>query len=443
MVTPRGSFTVAQLEAFVTKSEYLNGALMYFAIIKQDEISEWALWYLRIEFLGKDDLSASLAKYDYGNVIFIKKKLSSKDALKIIDDLSLGQQITVEEYTILGKLRSMDIQRTDLESYYPYGYLMSKWPVIYLSNDIGWPPVQTNYNLLARPGLPLFSDMDTAMVHLFNLNIGSGLYHPIERRVEILLPDYRCRIEKITIANKQITISIETKKISEMDIVAKIYCRYSDRSSFYDKTDFKIENGKVSIEISGAVTLVDVAVISKNSGEILDYRRFGMPYWHDYNGTVITEGNLGLEAIISKGESQTTEFKVILDHNDSDDFLETVVAFANTNEGIILIGVDNKAQIIGVKEDFNQMLRTVDNWIGDRCEPKPRYKVSKVTIRDKDIVLINVEEGDKNSKPFCWDKHKIYLRANSTDRPITRAEIDEIYKAKQPAGSPFRLIESK
>ena len=51
-----------------------------------------------------------------------------------------------------------------------------------------------------------------------------------------------------------------------------------------------------------------------------------------------------IKKLIEKGESQKVEFKEKFDN----ETMETAVAFANSNGGIILIGIDDKEKIKGV-----------------------------------------------------------------------------------------------
>ena len=43
---------------------------------------------------------------------------------------------------------------------------------------------------------------------------------------------------------------------------------------------------------------------------------------------------------------------------------------------------------------------------------------------------MNVEEGDKSSKPYFWRGSNVYIRANASDRRANNLELEEIYKAK-------------
>ena len=56
---------------------------------------------------------------------------------------------------------------------------------------------------------------------------------------------------------------------------------------------------------------------------------------------------MNIKNIIEQGEGQYIEFKEIFNKH----VIETIVAFANTQGGNILIGVNDKKQIIGIKSN--------------------------------------------------------------------------------------------
>ena len=71
---------------------------------------------------------------------------------------------------------------------------------------------------------------------------------------------------------------------------------------------------------------------------------------------------------IVRGESKNVEFKVMLPKN-SEKYIKTIIAFANTQGGQLIIGIDDQTrEIIGVDEDI--LFRTMDsisNAVSDAC----------------------------------------------------------------------------
>jgi hypothetical protein len=282
------------------KGENLGKVTMYLSLSKSKDSVDYNLRFLRFMYLEKDKSPRDDIEYDYGTVIFSIKSYTREKAFELIKKIFDKQPVTLDSRNILPIEMGSYFQRQEVESYYPYGYLLFEWPATYLSSQIKGNALPNEYSILARPKLPSFPDTDTAIIHLFNLN---ATHNPIQRQIEIVIPDYSCRIKEVSITEEKIIAKIESKYIPEAKIVAKLYCRYADKKAYYDKEDFRITNNEVAINSSGSIVFVDLSILSLESGQILDYRRFGLPFWHDYNGTLTIKGESGIEAIISQGEN--------------------------------------------------------------------------------------------------------------------------------------------
>lgn len=72
---------------------------------------------------------------------------------------------------------------------------------------------------------------------------------------------------------------------------------------------------------------------------------------------------------IKSGESKNVEFKVKLP-DDSKKYMKTIVAYANTSGGKIIIGVDDTRNIVGVEpSSVFQIMDKIANAISDMCAP--------------------------------------------------------------------------
>lgn len=75
-----------------------------------------------------------------------------------------------------------------------------------------------------------------------------------------------------------------------------------------------------------------------------------------------------LTEIIANGENKTIEFKVMVPSNES--IAKTVIAFANTGGGRLIIGVDNNRVIKGLnQEDIFDTMDKIASVIHDNCHP--------------------------------------------------------------------------
>lgn len=82
------------------------------------------------------------------------------------------------------------------------------------------------------------------------------------------------------------------------------------------------------------------------------------PFRSSWSRSVLGSGGIwgqqGLLELTRKGEGQSLEYKAWLPTHTDDrkhwEFLQTVVAFANTKGGTILVGVDDDGEITGIEQ---------------------------------------------------------------------------------------------
>ncbi|MCY7008225.1 putative DNA binding domain-containing protein [Fusobacterium simiae] len=109
-----------------------------------------------------------------------------------------------------------------------------------------------------------------------------------------------------------------------------------------------------------------------------------------------------------------------------------VVAFANTNEGTIYIGIDDFGNVIGIQnadEVLNQVVLSIRNSIKPDITMYCNSKVEK--IENKDIIVIQVQRGalrpyyiaEKGLKPSG-----VYVRQGSSSVPASEENIRQMIK---------------
>lgn len=168
-----------------------------------------------------------------------------------------------------------------------------------------------------------------------------------------------------------------------------------------------------------------VALISKANNEILDSRRYYSSWPSLPKGVIIDIPKYEIVELIRRGETETVEFKE--DIGKPEKLADTAVAFANGGGGIILIGVDDRAKIIGLGQRNYE--DTITNILRSHCDPQVEYDVDKRQLEDKKIIVLHVKEG--KDKPYFVKDRGPYIRANATNRIATRYEMDEIYRQRQ------------
>lgn len=129
------------------------------------------------------------------------------------------------------------------------------------------------------------------------------------------------------------------------------------------------------------------------------------------------------------GESKNIEYKVTLPDK-SEKYMKTIVAFANTQGGRLIVGVDDKThEVIGVENEILfQIMDGIANAISDSCTPQIIPDIEPRTIAGKNVIVVSVEAG-KNRPYYLKSKGKengTYIRVAGTSRLAFPEKIKEL-----------------
>ena len=132
---------------------------------------------------------------------------------------------------------------------------------------------------------------------------------------------------------------------------------------------------------------------------------------------------------IKSGESKNVEFKRKLP-DDSKKYMKTIVAYANTSGGKIIIGVDDDTRnIVGVEPSaVFQIMDKIANAVSDMCAPQIVPDVTFQTIKGKCIVQIEIYPGQ--NRPYyirsMGKENGTYIRVAGTSRPVDEAILKDL-----------------
>jgi ATP-dependent DNA helicase RecG len=126
-----------------------------------------------------------------------------------------------------------------------------------------------------------------------------------------------------------------------------------------------------------------------------------------------------IEELLKSGESGTLEFKEKFDEKT----VESAVAFANAKGGIILIGVSDKGNIIGVDIGKESLIRWA-NQISDKTEPQLIPEIEVFEFKGKQVVAVRVPEYPL--KPVSV-RGRCFKRVNNSNRSMNAQEIAEMH----------------
>ena len=132
---------------------------------------------------------------------------------------------------------------------------------------------------------------------------------------------------------------------------------------------------------------------------------------------------------VFSGESKNIEYKVSLPDK-SEKYMKTIIAFANTQGGKLIIGVDDKThQVVGVENEILfQTMDAIANAVSDSCVPQIIPDIEPQTVEGKTVIIVSVE-AEKNRPYYLKAKGKengTYVRVAGTSRQAFSEKIKEL-----------------
>ena len=128
------------------------------------------------------------------------------------------------------------------------------------------------------------------------------------------------------------------------------------------------------------------------------------------------------------GEDSTIEFKRELSHRQS--LADEIAAFANASGGVILIGVDDNREIIGIEqEELDKAERTAIEICSDSIEPAIPIFTEKLRLDNKNILKIEVQRSlfvHKTSNGY-------FTRQGSSKREIPTDQLARLLQSRSQA----------
>jgi Putative DNA-binding domain len=279
--------------------------------------------------------------------------------------------------------------------------------------------------LVCALGLPIYPHAYAAIEH----QLGVRVANQGTPELVALAPDYRARVKKVRLSLTGATVEIEIPEGDEFQILGKVYHENGHGAATH--CDLSFESRRASFTATGYPRKMIVTLVSRDRGDAIDewyydsdqnFRSLGMP--HD-SGAEIEENEENLENLIQGGESETLEYKEKVP--DKWALAATVTAFANSGGGRLLIGVTDSAEIVGC--ELEKLADRFTNIVHAHCEPAPAFTTGALTIRDTNIVVVNVATG--YDKPYTVKDQGIYVRVGATTRRANRYEVDRLYSGKQ------------
>jgi len=128
-----------------------------------------------------------------------------------------------------------------------------------------------------------------------------------------------------------------------------------------------------------------------------------------------------LKEALEQGEGQFIEFKRGLSadepkvHSSDTEVLKSAAAFANTNDGAIFIGVDDRGQIVGLGLDYKKQdvfAQRVRNLSRSYIRPIPPMQITFEDIRGLVVATVAVARGTETLYVL---NGAVYVRDGASD----------------------------
>ena len=137
-----------------------------------------------------------------------------------------------------------------------------------------------------------------------------------------------------------------------------------------------------------------------------------------------------IEQLLQQPEGKTLEFK--RDLSSPRNVLKTLVAFANSAGGRLIVGVDDQHQIVGVTDPLD-MEERISNLIADSIEPRLIPNVELASIGGLTVLVLEVFLS--SSRPHyikrLGPEQGVYVRLSSSSRPAGPQLTAELRRSAQ------------
>jgi len=120
---------------------------------------------------------------------------------------------------------------------------------------------------------------------------------------------------------------------------------------------------------------------------------------------------------IKKGESETVEFKPSLSQMDK--IMESVSAFSNTKGGMIVIGVSDNGEVLGVNIG-KRTIESLANQIKQNTDPMVYPSIRVEEIDKKQAIVVDVDES-KQKPVLAFGR--AFMRVGKTNQKLGYEEI--------------------
>ncbi|HCA57823.1 MAG TPA: hypothetical protein DEP46_07575 [Blastocatellia bacterium] len=268
--------------------------------------------------------------------------------------------------------------------------------------------------------LPSFENLKAAVLH-YIYDLVSDREFSVINDLTLQLHEKDCWISKISLHPTAITVDVKGTNVSGARLEVRM-----DRDHFEKRINRSVRN--VFTLTKGLGDKLWIVVSRK--GKWIDYHETNLKY-RSYSGNKedqlisYLDKRLELEAIVARGEGETTEFKFeVSETTETTNLMRSVCAFANTDGGVIVVGVEDRTgRIVGIKGNVNREKDRLTQIIRGNLTHSPRIKIDRHELAEVSVLVVEVTKGENPPYGIKRDKPSYYVRRGATNVAASPEEM--------------------
>lgn len=386
---------------------------------------------------SKDNLPEKQNSLDYGDIKLVEEWKTTDEYLQFLDNYKKNILLINNETVEIirdSRINSFKLlQSNNVYSQYP-GYL-------YETDRISESNIFPRDQVLVDFKLPMYADIYSAIANWCDITDYHGDNDARNGCILFFLPLKQVYFKNITREDDKVHIKIFRSSVQKV-ILKGVWIKKTDSIPF----ELDVLNEEISIDFEYKAEKVHLYLISENN-DILDFYAESISWNHEdrkiltgYSGESSNENYI--LSNISKGECETVEYKpfIKLDDPKFNEIVETVIAMANTEGGIIFIGVTDYGEPRNINNVLYKYMKTEGNTISNKMKLYKNRLQKKIISQISNSPVIDVKDSKIN------DTTIIIIDINQSTDVCSRTSNNEVFVRRGSSNmrpSPDEIVELK
>jgi hypothetical protein len=377
------------------------------------------------------------ASLRYGDVHLLESWVAINDLLPFVQAIRNGQAEIDGQVVSFAVLNSL--QRIEQ---YPSNNELSPYPGNRYTAT-GAPVQNVPQDALLAYNLPFYTDPFHAMRDWTGVATADRQHLGHLGCVYLFLPECRARFTGFDYSEGRLSMKVVG---DGADVSGLLIKGASGDGHFYTAFETPVSSPELSIQVAPEAEELEVYLIGPD--ETLYDWHHETPAWAFGQGRILhgprvrgASEDTVLQAV-SKGEGESIEFKAYVKFGEpkQDELVETVIAFANTHGGDLVIGVDDYCVVQGIEQyiidkaapNLTEAMKSYTGrfrkLLADQLNRSPGYDFEHVSISGHTVLLVKVSEGE--DKPYFRTRdNAIFVRRGASNvRPDPDRELPTLFQ---------------